>query len=282
MTTRRALLHGAAIAGLGLGSAAVLGPAIAHAEMPTDRIKRNLNGLAYHAEDGLSVATIRFQKHHRLVQDGKPGPVTQSALAAFTGLVQHGVGATMDSSFGDATTAKVKAYQSAHGLEVDGLAGPATMAKMGLVRAPGVGTSAIGGSIRRSEIIQRAAYWPNIGLGYSRKYYHRDLDGSKTYRQDCSGQVSNAFHATQSYSTRSLHNITHEISKSSLLPGDALNCYDYHTYIFCGWANGSRTAAFTFEESGSRGAVGREVSGYPFYSDGRNWKPVRYDKVVWG
>src|SRR5699024_1420888 len=186
MTTRRQLLQGAAVAGLGLGSASLLGAGVAHAEMPLDRIKRNLDGLAYHTEDGLATATIRFQSHHRLVQDGKPGPVTQSVLAAMTGLVQHGVGATMDSSFGDATTAKVKAYQSAHGLVADGLAGPATMSTMGLIRDPGPGTSSIGGSIRRSEIIQRAAYWPNIGLYYSRSDHHRDLDNSTTYRQDCS------------------------------------------------------------------------------------------------
>ena len=282
MTTRRKLLQGAAAAGLGFGTVSLCGTLPANAEMPMDRIKRNLNGLAYRTTDGVADATIKFQQHHRLVQDGKPGPVTQSVLAAFVGLVQHGVGATMDSSFGDATSAKVEAYQDAHGLVVDGRAGPVTMSTMGLVRAPGVGTSGIGGNIRRSEIIQRAAYWPNIGLYYSRSDYHPDLDGSKEYRQDCSGLVSSAFHATQSYSTRSIDNITSVISKGSLLPGDALNCYDYHTYIFCGWANSSRTAVFTLEESGSRGAVGREVSGYPFYSDGRNWKPVRYDKVAWG
>ncbi|MFW6598770.1 peptidoglycan-binding domain-containing protein [Propionibacteriaceae bacterium Y2011] len=176
----------------------------------------------------------------------------------------------------------MKAYQRAHGLVVDGKAGPNTMAKMGIWRAPGYGNSAIGGSIRRTEVIQRAAYWPNIGLGYSRSRYYRDLDNSKTYRTDCSGQVSNSWHATQSYSTRTLDNISSVISKSSLLPGDALNAYDYHTVIFCGWANSARTRYYSFEESGSVGAVGREVSGYPFYSDGRNWKPRRYHKIVWG
>lgn len=282
MTTRRTLLQGAAVVGLGLGATSVLGAPAARAEMPADRIKRNLNGLGYDADSGVAGASTRFQADHQLVQDGKPGPVTQSVLAAFVGLVQHGVGATVDSSFGDGTAAKVEDYQSAHDLDVNGIAGPATMSAMGLVRDPGKGDSAIGGSIRRSEIIQRAAYWPNILLDYSREDHHPDLNGSQEYRQDCSGLVSNAFHATQSYSTRSIDDITNVISKSSLLPGDALNCYDYHTFIFCGWANSSRTAFYTLEERGSTGAVAVEVPGYPYYNDGNNWEPIRYDKVVWG
>lgn len=244
--------------------------------MPADRIKRNLAGIGY------TDNTVGFQADHRLVQDGKAGGVTQSTLAAMVSLVQYKAGATMDSSWGDATTAKVKAYQTANGLEVDGKAGPKTMAKMGLTRVVGTGKSSVGGSITRTEVIQRAAYWPNIGLGYSRSTYHRDLNNSKTYRQDCSGQVSNAFHATQSYSTRTLDQVTAVISKASLLPGDILNDYDYHTVVFCGWANAARTAYYSFEESGSKGAVGREVTGYPFFGLGTAWKPRRYSKITWG
>ncbi|MGO1974079.1 MAG: peptidoglycan-binding domain-containing protein [Propionibacteriaceae bacterium] len=276
MPSRRHFLQGAAIGGLALGSAGLVGIAPATAAMPTDRINRNLAGLGY------TKNTTGFQADHRLVQDGKAGGVTQSTLAAMVSLVQNKVGASMDSSWGDGTTTKVKAYQAANGLTADGKAGPNTMAKMGLTRVVGLGTSSIGGSIRRTEVIQRAAYWPNIGLGYSRSKYYRDLNNSKTYRQDCSGQVSNAFHATQSYSTRSLDDISAVISKANLLPGDILNDYDYHTVVFCGWANASRTAYYSFEESGSKGAVGREVTGYPFFGLGTAWKPRRYNKIVWG
>ena len=276
MSSRRRFLQGAAVGGLALGSTTLLGTLPVKAAMPTDRINRNLAGLGY------TNNVTGFQADHRLVQDGKAGPVTQSTLAAMVSLVQYKVGATMDSSWGDTTTAKVKAYQSANGLTADGKAGPNTMAKMGLTRVVGLGKSSVGGSIRRTEVIQRAAYWPNIGLGYSRSKYYRDLNNSKTYRQDCSGQVSNAFHATQSYSTRSLDQIAPVISKASLLPGDILNDYDYHTVVFCGWANGARTAYYSFEESGSKGAIGREVTGYPFFGLGTNWKPRRYTKIVWG
>lgn len=276
MPSRRLFMQGAAIGGLALGSTAFFGARPANAEMPSDRISRNLAGLGY------TDNTVGFQADHRLTQDGKAGPVTQSTLAAMVSLVQNKVGATMDSSWGDTTTAKVKSYQSAHGLTADGKAGPNTMAKMGLTRVVGLGSSSIGGSIRRTEVIQRAAYWPNIGLGYNRGSYHRDLNNSKTYRQDCSGQVSNAWHATQSYSTRSIDQVSAVISKSSLLPGDILNDYDYHTVVFCGWANSSRTAYYSFEESGSKGAIGREVTGYPFFGLGTNWKARRYSKIVWG
>lgn len=276
MPSRRILLQSAAIGSLALGSAGLLGARPAQADMPTDRITRNLTGLGY------TTNTAAFQADHRLTTDGKAGPVTQSTLAAMVSLVQNKVGATMDSSWGDTTTQKVIAYQSTNGLDPDGKAGPLTMAKMGLTRVVGLGTSALGGSIRRTEVIQRAAYWPNIGLNYDRGSYHRDLNGSLTYRQDCSGQVSNAFHATRSYSTRSLDDISAVIAKASLLPGDILNDYDYHTVVFCGWANSARTAYYSFEESGSKGAIGREVTNYPFFGKGTAWKPRRYNKVVWG
>ncbi|HIT75439.1 MAG TPA: peptidoglycan-binding protein [Candidatus Avipropionibacterium avicola] len=277
MTSRRLFLHGAAIGGLALGTAGLTGGINAHAAMPTDRIKRNLNGLGY------SGSVVKFQADHRLVQDGKAGAITQSVLAAMVSLVQNKAGATMDSSWGDATTSAVKSYQSKNGLEADGKAGPLTMSKMGITRVVGLGTSSIGGSIRRTEVIQRGAYWPNIGLDYSRnRPWHRDINNSSTYRKDCSGLVSNAWHATTAYSTRTLDQISSVISKASLLPGDILNCYDYHTLLFCGWANTARTAMYTLEERGSSGAVAKEVTGYPYYNDGKAWKPRRYSKIVWG
>ncbi|OYN91549.1 peptidoglycan-binding domain-containing protein [Parenemella sanctibonifatiensis] len=276
MSTRRLFLQGAAMGGIALGAASVFGAVPATAAMPTDRINRNLSGLGY------TNNPKGFQADHRLVQDGKIGPVSQSVLAAMVALVQIQAGATMDSSWGDATTSAVKSYQSRNGLVVDGKAGPKTMAKMNITRVVGLGSSSLGGSIRRTEVIQRAAYWPNIGLGYSRSNYYRDIKGTRTYRQDCSGQVSNAFHATQSYSTRSLDQITSEISKASLRPGDILNSYDYHTVVFCGWANSARTAYYSLEESGSKGAIGREVTSYPFFGLGSNWKARRYSKIVMG
>lgn len=277
MTSRRLFLQGAAIGGLALGTTSALGTVSASAAMPADRIKRNLNGLGY------ADSIVNFQGDHRLTQDGKAGAITQSVLAAIVALVQVKAGATMDSSWGEATTSAVKAYQTKNGLPVDGKAGPATMSKMGITRVVGLGTSGIGGSIRRTEVIQRGAYWPTIGLDYSRERpWHRDLNNSSQYRKDCSGLVSNAWHATTAYSTRTLDQISSEITKANLLPGDILNCYDYHTLLFCGWANSSRTAMYTLEERGSSGAVAMEVPGYPYYNDGKAWKPRRYSKIVMG
>lgn len=276
MPSRRLFLQSAAIGGLALGSVGLIDALPANGAMPSDRIKRNLSGIGY------TDSVTAFQADHHLVTDGKAGGVTQSALAAMVSLVQYKAGATRDSSWGDATTSKVIAYQKKNGLEPDGKAGPKTMAKMGITRKVGVGSSKIGGSIRRTEVIQRASHWPNHGLSYDRGQEAWDLSHSKTYRMDCSGQVSNAFHATRSYSTRTLDQITSVISKASLLPGDILNDYDYHTVVFCGWANTAQTAYYSYEESGSKGAVGREVTGYPFYGLGTNWKPRRYSKIVWG
>ncbi|MGD8216430.1 peptidoglycan-binding domain-containing protein [Aestuariimicrobium sp. Y1814] len=203
-------------------------------------------------------------------------------LAARVSLVQNRAGVPHDSSYGSGTTAAVRAHQLSKGLVADGIAGANTHKAMAITRVVGAGTSAIGGSIKRTEIIQRAAYWPTIRLGYSQAKYFRDLTNSKTYRQDCSGQVSNAFHATTSYSTRTLSQITTLITKTQLLPGDILNSYDYHTVVFCGWFDSSRTSYYSMEQSGSLGAVARRVSPYPFFGLGSNWQARRYTKVLWG
>lgn len=49
--------------------------------------------------------------------------------------IQRVVGCYPDSNFGPRTTEALKAWQKAHGLTADGVAGPATLAKMGLSAA---------------------------------------------------------------------------------------------------------------------------------------------------
>ncbi|MEV6940664.1 peptidoglycan-binding protein [Streptomyces sp. NPDC051172] len=85
-------------------------------------------------------ATKSFQSAHGLGVDGQIGPQTWSALivqvqqgssgdavrAAQVELNKFGYGLTVDGSFGSGTNSAARAFQSAHGLSVDGQVGPKT------------------------------------------------------------------------------------------------------------------------------------------------------------
>lgn len=292
-TSRRLFLQSTAVAGIvaGTGAASLLRApsALALTSAETKRLQNNLHGLGYYkgpingaSSADLTDAVRRFQADSRLAADGVPGMITQAVIAARVSLVQYKVGAGRDSSFGPRTASLVANFQASHGLRNDGIAGSATFAAMDLTRVVGLGTSSIGGQIRRTEIIQRAAYWPTLGISYSQSKYHRDINNSKTYRTDCSGLASNGFHASQSYATSTMHQCTTQISKDALLPGDVLNKPNYHVAVFAGWTDSSKTSYFSLEESSSsHRALARVVTSYPYYGKS-GFVPRRYNKVVMG
>ena len=89
---------------------------------------------------GTKAAVTAFQSSRGLAADGVAGPATFSALVSTvrqgsTGpavqalqvqLVKHGSSLSTDGDFGPATDSAVRSFQSAHGLGVDGIVGPAT------------------------------------------------------------------------------------------------------------------------------------------------------------
>ncbi|MCD0445770.1 hypothetical protein LO763_19360 [Glycomyces sp. A-F 0318] len=83
--------------------------------------------------------------------------------------------------------------------------------------------AAYNGNIKRSRVITRARYWYDRNVDYNGSSYTRDWEGDHTYRQDCSGFVSQCWHTAGSYSTRSLPEISRQKPWDNLKPGDILN-----------------------------------------------------------
>lgn len=138
-----------------------------------------------------------------------------------------------------------------------------------------------GGPITRDEIITRTDDWVEQGMPYSREDFAPDGDGHN-YRQDCSGFVSLALHATRSYSTRTIHEISEPISKEELRPGDYLNSQGHHVVLFLGWANEEHTWYHAREASSVKGGTLERTVPYPYYSREDTYEPLRYTNVVEG
>src|SRR5262245_47128631 len=134
------------------------------------------------------------------------------------------------------------------------MSGTAGLLLAGLVGAmiapdPASATSVMGGSITRSEVMARAAFWysnrANMIYDKSRDGdpFYPDPEGSD-YAPDCSGFVSMALHTSNSsggYNTRTLPSIATKItdtpsSSTDLRPGDFLDDPGVHTVLFAGWA----------------------------------------------
>ncbi|MBN0047441.1 VCBS repeat-containing protein [Streptomyces actuosus] len=140
-------------------------------------------------------------------------------------------------------------------------------------------TSTIGGSINRSEIIDRAQYWVDQAVPYSQSAYYRDPEGT-TYRTDCSGMVSMAWHLTTSATTWTLPNYSTKLgSLDDLQPGDALNNINAHVVLFVGWTDSSHSTATIMEEA-RPGTTAHKTTYSRTYITSNGFKPYRYNKVV--
>lgn len=138
-----------------------------------------------------------------------------------------------------------------------------------------------GGPITRDEIISRTDDWVEQGMPYSQVEYAPDGDGH-FYRQDCSGFISLALHASRSFSTRTIHEISTPVSKNQLRPGDYLNSEDHHVVLFLGWANKEHTWYHAREASSVKGGTLERTVPYPYYSREETYEPLRYENVVEG
>ena len=111
-----------------------------------------------------------------------------------------------------------------------------------VIAAPDVAHASVtNGPIGRSEILARAQYWVDAGITYTQTgTWFRDPEGDKTYRRDCSGLVSMAWHLGQSYVTGDFQGSsqywTRLAGRDELAPGDAI-VRTGHMELFSHWAN---------------------------------------------
>jgi hypothetical protein len=103
-------------------------------------------------------------------------------------------------------------------------------------------SSSLGGTITRSEVIQRAQYWTDHSPGpYDQTAFSWDPTHSRTYRRDCSGFVDMAWHLNSDPNTHGLTAISIVISRNDLEAGDILdwdagpNTTQGHVLIFNAW-----------------------------------------------
>ncbi|MFJ9609181.1 hypothetical protein ACIRS1_22860 [Kitasatospora sp. NPDC101176] len=145
-------------------------------------------------------------------------------------------------------------------------------------QAHAVGSSSVNGAISRDEIIARAQNWVDQGVPYSQSLWHSDSNGS--YRQDCSGFVSMAWHLGSSRVTSTLDDVSTKLgSLDDLKPGDMIDNISTHVVLFAGWTDGSHNTAVIYEEP-KPGLTARKTTYSRSYLISGGYMPYRYDNTV--
>lgn len=141
--------------------------------------------------------------------------------------------------------------------------------------------SVVNGAITREEVLNRATYWLNRRVPYSMSNYTNDPQG-RSYRTDCSGFVSMAFHLDVSLST-TLPERFHPIAKTELRRGDIVGNLGPgtggsagHVVIFNGWVDSSQTAFYTIEQTPGYTQALTRTWGASFFTK----TAYRYNKIA--
>ncbi|WP_369184077.1 hypothetical protein [Streptomyces sp. Y1] len=145
-------------------------------------------------------------------------------------------------------------------------------------------TSTVGGQISRSEILSRAQYWfsQNPGLTYNQGGTFRDSSG-RSYRTDCSGYVSMAWHLGYSANTQSLWDSeSYEIPRSDLRAGDILDSYYNHVILFEKWDDDAHTtfSYYSFGSTPVKHRTGVSINGTLDSHPNSEYHARRYKNVV--
>jgi FG-GAP-like repeat len=140
-------------------------------------------------------------------------------------------------------------------------------------------------SLTRSQVLTRAQSWLNVGgVPYSQSRCYKNTYGD--YRTDCSGFVSMAWglgRRGSDFWTGNLGDVSTDIPRSSLQPGDALLRHENnpsvdHVALFVRWEDAAHTRPVVIEQTGSKGTIQRTWS----QSNASDYRPVRYDRIIEG
>jgi hypothetical protein len=162
---------------------------------------------------------------------------------------------------------------------------------------PAAAASSTGGVIYRSEVIQRAQYWVNQGYTYNTNASKPDPQG-KSYRTDCSGLVSMAWHLSANYNTAQFDDTSGSHpwravagGLDGLLPGDAMVRNDGtagHMELFVAWVDpnhhGSGAYVYSFNQTGwsVENPYKLNNKGYPgkdAWSEMTTYKAITYTNI---
>jgi hypothetical protein len=125
-----------------------------------------------------------------------------------------------------------------------------------------------------STMISRAAVWVNNHVPYNQGATYQG------YREDCSGYVSMAWGLSKpGYTTYTLPQVSHPISKGQLKPGDIILNKSEHVVLFGGWADGSQTHYVAYEETRPREGTVKRVTPYPYWYQTSSFLPYRYNNI---
>ncbi|MFJ7213422.1 FG-GAP repeat domain-containing protein [Amycolatopsis sp. NPDC098790] len=171
------------------------------------------------------------------------------------------------------------------------------------IAVPGTAhASTVNGPISRGEVLDRAQFWVDKGYTYTQTGTHvPGPDGGQTYRRDCSGLVSMAWHLNTSLITNEFlskaqsGNGMHVVARDDLRPGDAMvrdsdgGGPDGHIELFAFWKNqndhGQGAYVYSFNSTGQTVQNPYKVNnngnlGFDSWSEVTSYTAIRYDRIV--
>eukprot|EP01006_Ploeotia_vitrea_P010972 TRINITY_DN29110_c0_g1_i1.p1 TRINITY_DN29110_c0_g1~~TRINITY_DN29110_c0_g1_i1.p1 ORF type:complete len:265 (+),score=-8.52 TRINITY_DN29110_c0_g1_i1:19-813(+) len=145
-----------------------------------------------------------------------------------------------------------------------------------------------GGCVNRTGILAKAHEWAKKKIPYCQCNGPQECCGNcpycGTFRCDCSGYVSYCWDLPYGYTTSTLHEVAHRITKEEMVPGDVMLCPGDHVVMFTGWAYPNKTAYHACQEPGCHVTWGPHhaycsIVTYPFIVRPDCFKPYRLNNV---